>query len=198
MFAVLNLKHMKTQEQIELINDTINKTKENLKSSSFNFVLWGTLIAMLSFFHHIFPEIVQQTRYSTLLYWVLIPVLGMIFTVIYNIKKRKKTGYETHIGRALKIIWGVFNISWILLVFISAEKNQNPTEAILFLLGVMILITGLLIRFKPFSIGGVSVIVCSIVCVYNSSDSWLLINGIASVLGLLVPGILLYYSKSNV
>jgi hypothetical protein len=198
MFAVLNLKHMKTQEQIELINDTINKTKENLKSSSFGFVLWGTLIAMLSFFHHIFPEIVQQTRYSTLLYWVLIPVLGMIFTVIYNIKKRKKTGYETHIGRALKIIWGVFNISWILLVFISAEKNQNPTEAILFLLGVMILITGLLIRFKPFSIGGVSVIVCSIVCVYNSSDSWLLVNGIASVLGLLVPGILLYYSKSNV
>jgi len=189
---------MKTQEQIELINDTINKTKENLKSSSFGFVLWGTLIAMLSFFHHIFPEIVQQTRYSTLLYWVLIPVLGMIFTVIYNIKQRKKTGYETHIGRALKIIWGVFNISWILLVFISVEKNQNPTESILFLLGVMILITGLLIRFKPFSIGGVSVIVCSIVCVYNSSDSWLLINGIASVLGLLVPGILLYYSKSNV
>ena len=25
---------MKTQEQIQLINDTINKTKENLKSSS--------------------------------------------------------------------------------------------------------------------------------------------------------------------
>jgi hypothetical protein len=189
---------MKTQEQIELINDTINKTKENLKSSSFSFIIWGTLIAVLSFFHHTFPEIVQITYYSTLLYWVLIPVLGMIITVIYNIKKRKKTGYETHIGRTLKIIWGVFNISWILLVLISVEKNQNPTESILFLLGVIIFITGLLIRFKPFSIGGVSVIICSIVCVYNPDESWLLINGIASVLGLLVPGILLYYSKSNV
>ena len=117
---------MKTQEQIELINDTINKTKENLKSSSFGFVLWGTLIAMLSFFHHVFPEIVQQTRYSTLLYWVLIPVLGMIFTVIYNIKKRKKTGYETHIGRALKIIWGVFNISLDPFGIYFGRKKSKP------------------------------------------------------------------------
>ena len=69
---------MKTQEQIELINDTINKTKENLKSSSFSFIIWGTLIAVLSFFHHTFPEIVQITYYSTLLYWVLIPVLLIV------------------------------------------------------------------------------------------------------------------------
>jgi len=189
---------MKTHEQIQLINDTINKTKENLKSSSFSFIMWGALIAVLSFFHYSFPEIVQQSSYSTLLYWVLIPVLGMVVTVLYNIKKRKKTGYETHIGRALKIIWGIFNLAWILLVFISIQKQQNPTESILFLLGVMILITGLLIRFKPFTIGGVSVIVCSVLCSYSPNGSWLLINGIASVLGLLVPGIALYYSKSNV
>ena len=189
---------MKTQEQIELINDTINKTKENLKSSAPNFIFWGALIAVLSFFHYSFPEIVEKTYYSTLLYWVLIPMLGMIITVIYNIKKRKQTGYETHIGRALKIIWGVFNISWVLLVLISVEKNQNPTESILFLLGVMILITGLLIRFNPFSIGGVSVIVCSVLLVYNPEVNSLLINGIASVLGLFLPGLALYYSKSNV
>ena len=189
---------MKTQEQIELINDTINKTKENLKSSALNFIFWGALIAVLSFFHYSFPEIVQQSYYSTLLYWVLIPALGMVVTVLYNIKKRKQTGYETHIGRTLKIIWSVFNMAWILLIFISVEKNQNPTESILFLLGVMILITGLLIRFKPFSFGGISVIICSILCVYNPNNSWLLLNGIAAILGLLVPGIALYYKKSNV
>ena len=189
---------MKTHEQIQLINDTINKTKENLKSSAPNFIFWGALIAVLSFFHYSFPEIVQQTNYSNLLYWVLIPALGMVVTVLYNIKKRKQTGYETHMGRVLKIIWGVFNFSWILLIFISAQKNQNPTESILFLLGVMILITGLLIRFKPISFGGISVIICSMVCVYTPNNSWLFINGIASILGLLVPGIVLYYSKSNV
>ena len=189
---------MEAQEQIQLINDTINQTKEKIKESSFSFVFWGSLIAILSFFHYSFPEIVQQTYYSSLLYWVLIPVIGMIITVVYNIKKRVKVGYETYVGRTLKIIWGVFNISWILLIFISFEKKINPTESILFLLGVMILITGLLIRFKPFSFGGISVIVCSILCVYTPNNSWLLLNGIAAVLGLLVPGIYLYYRKSNV
>lgn len=189
---------MKTQDQIQLINDTINKTKENLKSSSFIFILWGTLIAILSFFHYTFPDIVQQSRSSIVLYWVLIPLLGMAVTVFYYVKKRKKTGYETHIDRTLKIIWSVFNMAWILLIFIAIEKNQNPTESILFLLGIMILITGLLIRFKPFSIGGIAVIICSILCLYTPNNSWLLLNGIASILGLLVPGILLNYSKSNV
>ena len=189
---------MEAQDQIQLINDTINKTKENLKESSFNFIFWGLLIAVLSFFHYAFPEVVQQTNYSTLLYWVLIPVIGMAITVTYNIKTSTKVGYETYAGRTLKIIWGVFNISWILLIFISFEKKINPTESILFLLGVMILITGLLIRFKPFSFGGISVIICSILCVYTPNNSWLLLNGIAAVLGLLVPGIALYYKKSNV
>ena len=38
---------MQTQEQIQLINDTINKTKENLKSSAPNFIFWGALIAVI-------------------------------------------------------------------------------------------------------------------------------------------------------
>ena len=189
---------MEAQDQIQLINDTINKTKDHLKESSFNFIFWGLLIAVLSFFHYSFPEIVQQTNYSTLLYWVLIPVIGMAITVVYNIKKRAKVGFETYMGRTLKIIWGVFNISWVLLIFISFEKKNNPTEFILFLLGVMILISGLLIRFKPLSFGGISVIICSILCVYTPNNSWLLLNGIAAVLGLLIPGIALYYRKSNV
>jgi len=29
------------KDQIQLINNTINKTKEDLKESSFNFIFWG-------------------------------------------------------------------------------------------------------------------------------------------------------------
>ena len=189
---------MKTQEQIQLINDTINKTKENLKSSAPNFIFWGALIAVMSLIHYGFPDFVQQTRYSALIYWAATPVIGMVLTVIYNIKTRKQTGYETHIGRTLKIIWGVFNVAWMLLIVISILKNQNPVDSILFLLGVVLTMTGLLIRFKPISFGGLVVIACSVLLVYNPEVNSLLINGIAAFLGLLLPGLALYYSKSNV
>ena len=189
---------MKPQAHIELINDTINKTKENLKSTAPNFIFWGALIAVMSLIHYGFPDFIQQSRYSALLYWVLIPVIGMVLTVIYNIKTRQKTGYETHIGRALKIIWGVFNVAWVLLIVISILKNQNPVHSILFLLGIILLITGLLIRFKPISLGGLTVIACSIMLVYSPSVNPMLVNGTAAFLGLFIPGLALLYSKSNV
>ena len=116
---------MKTQEQIQLINDTINKTKENLKSSAPNFIFWGALIATMSLIHYGFPEIIQKTRYSALIYWVSIPILGMALTVIYNIKKREKRGFETHIGRALKIIWGVFNALYFLPLLLTNNNRKN-------------------------------------------------------------------------
>jgi len=189
---------MKPQEQIQLINDTINKTKENLKSAAPNFIFWGSLIAVMSLIHYGFPEFIQKTTYSSLIYWISVPLIGMVLTVIYNIKKRKKTGYETHIGRALKIIWGVFNLAWILLIVISILNNQNPVHSILFLLGITLLITGLLIRFKPISFGGIAVIACSVLLVYNPKVNSLLINGIAAFFGLFIPGLALLYNKSNV
>ena len=189
---------MKTQEQIQLINDTINKTKENLKSSAPNFIFWGALIAVMSLIHYGFPDFIQQNRYSSLIFWITIPMIGMVLTVIYNIKKREKTGYETHIGRALKIIWGVFNVAWMLLIVISILKNQNPVDSILFLLGVILIMTGLLIRFKPISFGGIAVIACNVLLVCNPEVNSLLINGIAAFLGLFLPGLALLYNKSNV
>ena len=35
---------MKSVDQTKLVNDTINKTKENLKPSSFNLIFWGVFI----------------------------------------------------------------------------------------------------------------------------------------------------------
>jgi len=189
---------MKTQEQIQLINDTINKTKENLKSSAPNFIFWGALIATMSLIHYGFPEIIQKTRYSALIYWVSIPILGMALTVIYNIKKREKRGFETHIGRALKIIWGVFNIAWLVIVVLSIFKKQNPVQEILFLLGIVLLISALLIRFTPLIIGAIAVISCSVLIAILPSINVLLINAVATFVGLVIPGLSLYLSKKHV
>ena len=40
-----------TKEQIETIAGVINRTKENLKPISINFIFWGILVIVLSLFH---------------------------------------------------------------------------------------------------------------------------------------------------
>jgi len=189
---------MNHSEQINLINDAINKTKEQLKPTSVNFIFWGLLISIMSIIHYSFPELIQKTAYSSLLFWTLIPVVGMIFTIVYNIKIGGRIGYETHIGRALKLVWGVFNIAWITLVIMSVFKKQNPVQEILFLVGVILLKTALLIRFTPLIIGGIAVVACSVLITISPSINVLLINAAATFFGLFIPGLSLYLSKNNV
>ena len=189
---------MNTQEQIQLINETINKTKEQLRPSSINFIFWGLLIALISLIHYLIPGLIQSKPYSTLLYWTVIPILGMAFTILYNMRTYTKIGYQTHIGRALKLIWGVFNVAWIILVVLSVFKKQNPVSDILFLLGIVLVITALLIRFTPLILGGMVVLICSIGLVVLPELNPLLINTFAAFFGLFVPGLSLYLSKTHV
>lgn len=189
---------MNHSEQLNLINEAINKTKEQLKPTSINFIFWGLLISMMSLIHYSFPEFIQKTAYSSILYWTIIPIIGMIITIIYNIKVGVRLGFETHIGRALKLVWGVFNIAWLLLVIMSILKKQNPVQEILFLLGVILLISALLIRFTPLIIGGIGVLSCSILITVLPSVNELLINAVATFIGLFIPGISLYLSKKYV
>ena len=189
---------MNHSKQLSLINEAINKTKEQLKPTSVNFIFWGLLISMMSLIHYFFSEFIQKTAYSSLFYWTTVPIIGMVITVIYNIKTSVRLGYETHIGRALKLVWGVFNIAWLVIVVLSIFKKQNPVQEILFLLGIVLLISALLIRFTPLIIGAIAVISCSVLIAILQSINVLLINAVATFVGLVIPGLSLYLSKKHV
>ena len=184
-----------TEKQIETINNVINSTKENLKPISVNFIFWGILITLMSLFHYAFPSLIHS---SQLLYWTVLPLIGMILTVYYNIKIRKKAGYETYLSRVIKIIWGVFNLSWIYIIVLSFTlKSFHPVPPILFLLSIILIITGLIIKFKPVTIGGIFLTIFTFYLNFNPEFNLLLVNVVGVSLGMLVPGLSLFYSKSS-
>lgn len=184
-----------TEKQIETINNVINSTKENLKPISVNFIFWGLLITLMSLFHYAFPSLIHS---SQLLYWTVLPLIGMILTVYYNIKIRKKAGYETYLSRVIKIIWGVFNLSWIYIIVLSFTlKSFHPVPPILFLLSIILIISGLIIKFKPVTIGGIFLTIFTFYLNFNPEFNLLLVNVVGVSLGMLVPGLSLFYSKSS-
>ena len=188
---------MKTTEHLDLINETINKTKEQIRPLSVNFIFWGIFIIVMSFIHYSFPSIIQMKPYSSLLFWTFLPLIGMIITVYYNKKIRDSRGYETHLSRVLKIIWMVFNISWLIIVVNSLIIKQNPVLDILFLLGMTTLITGLIIRYKPVSFGGISVMILYLLVSINPDFHFLIINILGMLFGLVIPGIFLFFEKKE-
>ena len=188
---------MKTTEHLDLINETINKTKEQIRPLSVNFIFWGIFIIVMSFIHYSFPSIIQMKPYSSLLFWTFLPLIGMIITVYYNKKIRDSRGYETHLSRVLKIIWMVFNISWLIIVVNSLIIKQNPVLDVLFLLGMTTLITGLIIRYKPVSFGGISVMILYLLVSINPDFHFLIINILGMLFGLVIPGIFLFFEKKE-
>ena len=135
--------------------------------------------------------------YSSLLFWTFLPLIGMIITVYYNKKIRASRGYETNLSRVIKIIWMVFNISWLIIVVNSLIIKQNPVLDILFLLGMTTLITGLIIRYKPVSFGGISVMILYLLVSFNPDFHFLIINILGMLFGLVIPGIFLFFEKKE-
>ena len=186
------------EEQIEIISKVINSTKENLKPLSVNFIFWGSLIVVMSLIHYSIPRFIQYTEYSSLLFWTILPMLGMLFTIVYNIKIRKVLGYETYLNRVIKIIWGIFNLSWLVMVVTSLLNGiNNPVPEILFLLSTTLITTGIIIKFKPIVIGGILLMLFTVYINFNPNINFLIVNIIGVSLGMLVPGISLYFSKVN-
>tara|TARA_B100001758_G_scaffold212990_1_gene197205 strand:+ start:103 stop:669 length:567 start_codon:yes stop_codon:yes gene_type:complete len=188
---------MKQEDQIKLINETINQTKENLKPLSFNLIFWGVLINIMSFVHYFFSSFIEQTKYTVLAYWIILPTLGMIYTIRWNIKKGIQIGYETIMGRTIKIIWGVFGFGWMLIVFTALINGFNPVPLILFLLGLVLMMNGLIIKFKPLTAGGIVMFMFIFSIISNPGANYLIINMAGVTLGMLIPGIFLSRMKVN-
>lgn len=187
-----------SKDKIEAIASVINNTSENLKPLSINFIFLGFLVIVMSLFNYAFPSLIASTQHSAILFWTVLPLIGMILTIYYNIKYRNKTGYETYLNRVVKIIWGVFNLSWIYIIALSFTlKSFHPVPPILFLLGMMLIITGLIIKFKPITLGGIFLTIFTFYLNFNPGINLLLVNIIGVSLGMLVPGISLFYSKSD-
>ncbi len=188
---------MTKEEQLIIINDAISQTKNNLKPLGFNLVFWGILINFMSLFHYLFPEIVQFSYYSSAIYWVSIPMLGMVYTTYFNIKSGIKIGYETQLDRVIRIIWGVFGFCWIFIVGISLSQNVVPTQDILFLLGAVLLMTGIIIKFRWITIGGIGLLIFTVYTYYNPTLNLLIVNAIGISFGMLIPGLSLYFQKKH-
>ena len=188
---------MKEIEHLNLIRETINKTKDQIRPLSVNFIFWGILITLMSVIHYSFPSTIQMNPYSSLVFWTIFPLIGMAITIYYNKKVIDNRGFETHLSRVLKIIWVVFNISWLIIVFNSFIIKQNPVLNILFLLGMTTLITGLIIRYKPVSLGGVFVMILYLFFSINPDFPIFIINILGMLFGMVIPGLFLFFEKKD-
>ncbi len=184
-----NSSQLSPLESLNVISKAIGQTKENIKEQSFYYIIWGWLISAISFAHYLVLLFTDLKYYY--LPWIIVMPIGWIASSIYAIKKEKALKYETHLDVFLKTLWIVIGVSFIVISLMSFYLKVNPISFILLLAGIGTLVSGLMMKFKPLAIGGIVFFICSLVSLFVDNTETLLVNGIAIVLGYLIPAYLL-------
>lgn len=186
-------RNLSPSESLDIISKAIHQTKDNIKDQSFYYILWGWLISMAALLNYVFVAF-TDFRPAYLPWMILVPA-GWMISIIYSVKMERTKKYETYFELFLKYLWIVLGVTFIIAVNMSLWLKINPTIFVLLLTGVGTLVSGLTMKFKPLSIGGVLFFAFAIASLFANYSQTLLITSIAVVTGYLIPAYLLKKSK---
>lgn len=181
------------QESLAVIQEAISKTKDDFRSNSFYFLLWGWLIALASVSFFVLHE------YTAFKYYFLpFPILvltGIIISLTWYLRQRSAAPTETYSGYFFNRLWLVLGIGFVVVVFVSVSQKLPPFLFTLVIAAIGTLLSGLSMQFKPLIIGGVLFFMAAVVGVYIPDTFKPLLLGVMIILGYLVPGYLLKSAK---
>ena len=187
-----NEQHLNPNESLALISEVINKTKENIREQSFIYLLWGWVIALASFSSFLLLSCTSFT-----LYFLPFPVFSVLAVMAHLAfyARQKRTNTQTYLAHFLSKMWLVIGGSFFLIAFVSVSQHIPPFSYTIILCGIGTLISGLLMNYKPLSAGVFLFFIFAIISAYVTIEYKILLQGIAIILGNLIPGYMLKRSK---
>ncbi len=182
------------EESLKLITQTIEDTKDKFKESGHILVFWGILILIVigSQFILSLLELYKFTMYPVYLY----PLVGGVYMIYIWIKEKKKNMPKTIIGNILKSIGWIVGMNLMIMgFFFSGQLGEAIAPVFLILLALMIIVSGLSIKFRPLTIGGALVNLIGLSTFFLDRDYHGFSMMLGAVVGLIIPGILLNYAR---
>ena len=185
-------KNITEQESLVIIQQMMNKTKEQLFDNSNLFLLWGFAAFICTVAQYILIKINIQNSEAV---WIAMPIIAVIHIYIV-IKQRSKIKVQTYNGNAISALWTAIGFAFISIVFFASQKiNILPTIILLYAIGTFV--TGKIIDFKPLVIGGSICFLLSIVIAFIKDENQLLIMATAILISYIIPGFLLKKEYKN-
>lgn len=178
------------EQSLQLIEGMINKAKNRFSDDSFLYLLWGWVVFICSVVHFLLLKFqwAKQPEMIWLLTWVTVVV-----QIIYLVKQRKKETVKTYTDEVINYLWVTFGISMFLVSFILSKQNSWILlyPIVLLLYGIPTFLTGVIMKFMPLKIGGISCWLLCIIATLIPPVYTLLLLAIAMMMAWIIPGYLL-------
>jgi len=189
---------MTDKQSLELITSMINKAKSRFHESGFLYLFWGWVVLICCIIESVVSHFFNVKNAYTVWY---IMALAMVYQIFFLRKKRKLKTPATYTEDINRYVWLVFGICEILLVFIliSFKKYEVINPAVIALYGMPIILSGIILKFKPLISGGICCWVISGISPFINMEFQLFLTVAAIICGWIIPGYLLRqkFKKEN-
>jgi hypothetical protein len=177
--------------KIDYIYHTLKHIGQIEKNSGFHYMVWGTAIALAMMVHFIL--LLNSVSDIAIYGWISITIVASIMSVIYFLSARKKNkirSYETDHSCSISL---VFHLFLFLLLFFIGQDKEYSIPIIYMVYGAWLLITGSIMKFRPFVLGGILNWILALIFIYASLSlsNQLLLGAIVCLLSYTLPGYLL-------
>lgn len=182
------------QESLQLIESMINRAKDKYAEDGSMYLIWGWLVFICSLLQFLLLHVFQY-EYHYIVWLVTIPFF--IFQYFYVSKKQKQQKVVTYTDTIVGYVWITFAIVIILLGFVvgmltTGEYFTHIIHILLAVYGMPVFLTGVIVRFKPLTIGGIACwILCIISCFITIYDYQFLLIPVAMLVAWIIPGYML-------
>lgn len=187
------------EESFAIISKAISNFKMNYKESAKVFLLWGWVLALASFSNFIILKILHAKEaynlmgFYSLSNWVVFCLIGFILLFFMERKINKSKKVFSYLDSYIKKLWIVTAASFFIAMFLSIKLEIDSPAIMLLIAGIATTTSGLIIKFKPLTFGGISFFIFSIAATFVTNEYVALIVCGAIICGYLIPG---YFLKS--
>lgn len=188
-------KEFTPSESLALIANVILEAKSRFKENGFSFIFLGicSFIASLGQFILLKFELYQINYYP----YFIMPIAGVI-TYFYYKNKNSVAKAKNIIGSMLKILGIIVGFNAMIAgFFFWAKFGIALIPFMLILFSIWLALTGVLVKNNIFLASGIVINVIAYLSFFVGREYHPLILSIVSLIGIVIPGILLNYSSKE-
>lgn len=188
-------KEFSPSDSLALIANIIIEAKSRYKDNGFSFIFLG----LCSFISSFGQFVLLKLEYYQINYYpyFIMPIAGVV-TYFYYKKKRKVAKSKNIIGTLLNVLGAILGFNLMIAgFFFWAKFGIALIPFMLILFSIWLVLTGVLIKNRVFLISGIVINIIAFLSFYIGIEYHPLILSIVSLIGIVIPGIILNFSSKE-
>ena len=187
--------NLTVEQSLDIITKMIRQAQGRFSGNSFYFILWGWCVVAANLGMYVLMRF-SDYPYPYLVWLITVP--AWIITLVYAFGRDRRGNTRSHLDQVNLWLWLSLGISMFIVCSFGYVIAWNLNPVILLMGAIPTFVSGMIIRFKPLLIGGISFWIGGLICFLVPHQEQYLVGAIAIAFGYLWPGYLLKKLRNSV